>query len=116
MYIWGKNFQAEGIVRQGFMAGTCLKCLGMSFGAGMLCVKPRAEEMWAEGYSKGQNADGVGPCRSGKALGIGWGTLEDFVQRSDLISLTLWKGRSDCCTQIRHTTHSFQERKVLYKT
>ena len=70
MCIWGKNFQAEGIVPQGFMAGTRLKCLGMSFGAGMRCVRARIEEMWAEGYSEGQDADGVGPRRSREAL---WG-------------------------------------------
>lgn len=75
MCIWGKNFQAEGIVPQGFVAGTCLTCLRMSFGAGMRCVRARAEEMRAEGYCEGQGADGVGPRRSREAL---WGWMGNF--------------------------------------
>lgn len=89
MCIWGKNFQAEGIVPQGFVAGTCLTCLGMSFGAGMRCVRARAEEMRAEGYCEGQGADGVGPRRSREALWGRMGNFGGFRAGSDLISLAL---------------------------
>lgn len=42
------------------------------FGAGMQCVRGRAEGMRAERYQEGQDADGVG---HEKNFGVGWGTF-----------------------------------------